>query len=125
VNTLTVAVEAVRAQPNVSDDKRTAAEDVVDAAHEKHEAVLDELENSISPSQQDEVDRAREESDKLHPSGRPARTPDPSNGSAPTRTPQPTRTSNGGQPNRTPEASRAPGSNPSERTLTPEPTVKH
>src|ERR1700681_4258303 len=32
VQTLTVAVETVRSQPNVSADKKTAAEDVVDAA---------------------------------------------------------------------------------------------
>jgi hypothetical protein len=141
VKALTVAVEAVRAQPNVTDDKKNAAEDVVDAAHQKHEAVLDELKNKVGPSQQGEFDRAREESDKLHPSGRPARTPGPSNAPERTRSPQPARTATPSpapegkndddeQPTqspkqlRTPEPSRTPTTH-GERSFTPEPTVRH
>jgi uncharacterized protein DUF5667 len=108
VQTLTVAVETVRSQPNVSADKKTAAEDVVDAAHQKHEQVLQDLKNSVSPAEQPQVDRAKQESDKLHPSGRPARTAEPTNApersSEPTRTPPPSRSP---QPTRTPEPTRA------------------
>jgi hypothetical protein len=142
VKTLTVAVEAVRDQPNVSQDKKTAAEDVVDAAHQKHEAVLDDLKNKVSPPQQPEVDRAKQESDKLHPSGRPARTLEPSNAPERTRTPQPTKTvapsrspeqQNGGdqqnqptrspQPARTAEPTRTPNQQ-GEHSDTPAPSVR-
>jgi hypothetical protein len=130
VQTLTVAVETVRSQPNVSADKKTAAEDVVDAAHQKHEQVLQDLKNSVSPAEQPEVDRAKQESDKLHPSGRPARTVGPSNAPEPTRSPEPTRTappSRSPQPTRAAEATRTPAAthtpeNVQERSFSPAPT---
>jgi hypothetical protein len=139
VKTLTVAVEAVRTQPNVSEDNKNAAEDVVDAAHQKHEAVLEDLKNTVSPSQQVEIERAKDESDKLLPSGRPARSAGPSNAPERTRTSQPTRTpppprtpepaepkhgdDQPGQPTRTPEPAGAPET-PKERSFTPAPPVR-
>ena len=137
VKTLTGAVETVRTQPNVSEAKKTAAEDVVDAAHQKHAAVLDDLKNTVSPAEQPDVERALLESDKLHPSGRPARTPGPTNAPERTRAPQPTRTAppsrspdqnnNGnddpGQPTRTPDPARTP-STQGERGFTPAPPVR-
>jgi hypothetical protein len=100
VRTLTVAVEAVRSQPNVTDDKKSAAEDVVDNAHEKHEAVLDDLQRKLAPAEQPEIERAKQETDKLHPSGRPVRTVGPAIAPAHNRTLQPARTVT---PSRTPE----------------------
>jgi len=82
----TAAVDALRGKPDTSADKRIEAEDVVDAAHAKHEAVLDELEKSAPATAQDGLDRAIQEADKLHPSDRPASGPDH------VRTPQPART---------------------------------
>ena len=128
VKKLTVAVEAVRGQPNVSEDRKTAAEDVVDVVHQKHEAVLDDLKNKVDPSQRLNVERAKQETDKLHPSGRPARTAEPTNAPEGTRSPQPTKTvppsrtaeqQNGGeQPTHTP----APRVAEPTRSLTPSPT---
>ncbi len=69
----TAAVDALRGKPGTSVDERTAAEDVVDAAHDKHEAVLDELEKTAPAAAQDGLDRARTEADKLHASDRPAK----------------------------------------------------
>jgi len=127
VNTLTTAVEAVRTEPNASDDKKTAAEDVVDAAHQKHELVLDDLSTKVSEAAQPEIERARLESDKLHPSGRPARTPAIES----TRTPEPTRAT---APSRSPDQrigapTRSPSPSPSrtpstqgDHSPTPEPT---
>lgn len=94
----TAAVDALRGQPGASEDKRTAAEDVVDAAHEKHEAVLDALEKAVPTAGQEGVERAREEADKLHPSDRPALTPQPAERPDRTRTPQPTRNPRTTQP---------------------------
>ena len=108
----TAAVDALRGKPDSSTDKRIAAEDVVDAAHLKHEAVLDELERSAPDSAQQGLERARQEADKLHASGRPTRTPEPSEQPDETHTPQPTKT-----PSRTPEPART-----GRPTETPEPT---
>jgi hypothetical protein len=106
VKALTAAVDAVRSQPNVTDEKKSAAEDVVDNAHEKHEAVLDDLQRKLSPAEPPEIERAKQETDKLHASGgtrtlQPARTTTPSRTSDDhqqestatprTRTPEPTR----------------------------------
>jgi hypothetical protein len=88
----TAAVDALRAKPDSSADKRSAAQDVVDAAHLKHEAILDELLKSAPAEAQDGLERAKGEADKLHASDRPARTPEPEDGTDPTRSPQPTRT---------------------------------
>jgi hypothetical protein len=105
VKKLTSAVDAVRSQPNISDDKKTAAEDVVDAAFQKHGEVLNDLEKQVaSPSQraevEQEIERARTESDKLHASDRPARTPEPSAQPERSRSPQPSRSP---RPSATPE----------------------
>ena len=86
----TAAVDALRGKPDASEDKRTLAQDVVEAAHAKHEALLDELQRTAPAGAQDGLDRAKQEADKLHPSDRPAGPPDPANGTD--RTPQPTRT---------------------------------
>lgn len=91
----TAAVDALRGTPGASEDTRTAAEDVVDAAHLKHEEVLDELQRSAPSDSQDGLERAMLEADKLHASDRPARTPEPPQPAErrdPTRSPQPTRT---------------------------------
>lgn len=103
----TAAVDALRGAPGASEAKRTLAEDVVDAAHEKHEAVIEALEETAPAAAQQGLERAREEADKLHPSDRPARTPEPpgrSDRPDRTRSPQPTRTA----PARTPEPTRTP-----------------
>ena len=126
VNTLTTAVEAVRTEPNVSVENKTAAEDVVDAAHQKHELVLDDLSTKVSASEQPEIERARQASDKLYPSGRPA----------PTTRPERTRTPATASPARTPDQrivaptrtpspppSRTPGAQ-SDHPETPDPTVR-
>ena len=130
VKTLTAAVEAVRTEPNVSEDKRTAAEDVVDAAHQKHELVLDDLNARFTGADQPEIERARQESDKLHPSGRPARTPEPTVQSDRGRTPataSPARTPEQRivAPTRTPfpSPSRTPGAQ-TDHPETPDPTVR-
>lgn len=103
----TAAVDAVRGTPGASEDTRTLAADIVDAAHEKHEAVIEALEQTAPAKAQPGLERAKEEADKLHPSDRPARTPDPLDPSErpqPPRTPQPTRTAPSG---RTAEPTRA------------------
>ena len=85
-------VDALRGKPGASADKKTAAEDVVDAAHAKHQAVLNELEKTAPADEQQGLERAKHEAEKLHPSDRPARTPEPSDESDRTRSPEPTRT---------------------------------
>lgn len=118
----TAAVDALRGKPDASTDKRTAAEDVVDAAHEKHEAVLDDLEKSAPDESKADVQRAKREADKLHPSDRPARTPEPTDDPDHTRSPQPARTV---APVRTTEPARA-SETPrgGESTGTPRPTSR-
>ena len=94
IQRFTDALDALQGKPGTSADKQTAADDVVDAAHLRHEAVLDELEKTAPESAQQGLERAREEADKLHASGRPARTPEPNDTAEPTRaarTPTPTR----------------------------------
>lgn len=119
----TAAVDALRGKPDTSADKRTAAEDVVDAAHAKHEAVLDELEKTAPAAAQQGLERAKQEAAKLHASDRPARTPDPSERPDRTRSPQPTRTA---PPTRTAEPTRASeqprGGEPTRTTPRPSPT---
>jgi hypothetical protein len=88
VQTLTAAVDALRGDPATSEDTRTQAEDVVDAAHAKHEAVLDELAGSVSPSEREDVERAKDQSDNLHASDRPARTATPTRANEPIRSPE-------------------------------------
>ncbi len=102
VQTLTAAVDALRGTPGISEDTRTLAEDVVDAAHAKHEAVLDDLADRVSSSEQPDVERAREQSDKLHPSDRPVETSEPTDRPNSTRSPLPARTA---PPARTPTPS--------------------
>ena len=97
VRQFTLAVDALRGKPDTSIDKRTLAEDVVDAAHLKHQAVLDELQKRVIPSErpdaEKEIANAKQVSDKLHASDRPARTPEPAERPDRSRSPQPTRTS--------------------------------
>jgi len=92
VTRLVAAVDALRGKPGASVDKKTAAEDVVDAALAKHNAVLDELEKTAPAAAQQGVERAKQEAEKLHASDRPARTPEPSDEPDRTRSPEPTRT---------------------------------
>lgn len=101
VTRFTAAVDALRGRADTSEDKRTEVEDVVDAAHQKHEAVIDALEKTAPEAAQKGLERAKQEADKLHASDRPARTPEPAER---TRTPQPTRTA----PGRTPTPSTRP-----------------
>ena len=99
-------VDAVRAQPSVSEDKRNAAEDIIDAVHLKHSAVLTELrqqQDQTDETDKQDIENAKDESEKLHASDRPARTAEPSGQPEGARTPQPTRTVS---PSRTPEATR-------------------
>ncbi|HEV2010070.1 MAG TPA: DUF5667 domain-containing protein [Candidatus Limnocylindria bacterium] len=124
VRTLTGAVDAMRGQPGASEDKRTLAEDVVDAAHAKHQAVLDDLAGKVSPSERGDVQRAKDQLDNLHPSDRPARTAEPTDRSDGTRSPQPVRTATPtreAEPTRSPESTRS-GDQP--RTPTPTPPVR-
>ena len=118
VKRLTTAVDAIRSQPNVSEDTKIAAEDVVDAAHRKHGAVIADLQKKIGPSSEDdvenEIDNAMGESEKLHPSDRPARTAEPSD--RPDRSPSP-------QPTRTARPTRTPGTE-GERSSTPAPSAR-
>jgi uncharacterized protein DUF5667 len=119
----TAAVDALRGKPDASTDKRIEAEDVVDAAHEKHEAVLDDLEKSAPDGSKGDVERAKREADKLHPSDRPARTPEPSDDPDQDQSPQPARTV---EPVRTTEPARAsetPRAGDTTRT-TPRPTTR-
>ena len=88
----TAAVDALRGKPGASADKKTAAEDVVDAAHAKHQAVLNELEKTAPADAHEGLERARQAAEKLHASDRPARTPEPSDEQDRTRSPEPTRT---------------------------------
>jgi hypothetical protein len=118
----TAAVDALRGRPDTSADKKTTAEDVVDAAHAKHEAVLDALEKTAPAEAQKGLERAKQEADKLHVSDRPARTPERSDRPEPTRSPQPTRTA---PPARTAEPTRAseqPRGGEPIRTATPRPS---
>ena len=99
-------VDAVRAQPSVSEDKKNAAEDIIDAVHLKHSAVLEQLGQQQGQNDQtdkQDIENAKDESDKLHASDRPARTAEPSSQPEGARTPQPTRTVS---PSRSPEATR-------------------
>jgi Domain of unknown function (DUF5667) len=122
VQRFTDAVDALQGKPGTSVDKQTAADDVVDAAHAKHEAVLDELEKTAPASAQQGLERARQEADKLHPSGRPARTLEPTDTPEPTkssdRTAAPTRAA---EPTRTAAPTRLPD-NVQERSFSPAPT---
>jgi len=106
----TAAVDELRGKPGTSADKRTEAEDVVDAARAKHQAVLDELEKTAPADAQPGLERAREEADKLRPSDAPDHTkfPQPTR-TLPARTAEPTRASEqprGGEPTRTPTPTR-------------------
>lgn len=112
---LTAAVDALRAKPSSSADKRSAAEDVVDAAHLKHEAILNELLKSAPAEAQDGFERAKREADELHASDRPARTPEPADRTDLTRPPQPTRT-------QTPRATEPARSDPTRTAPRPTPT---
>ena len=99
-------VDAVRAQPSVSEDKKNAAEDIIDAVHLKHSAVLEQLgqqQGQTDDKDKQDIENAKDESDKLHASDRPARTAEPSSQPEGARTPQPTRTAS---PSRSPEATR-------------------
>ena len=99
-------VDAVRAQPSVSEDKRNAAEDIIDAVHLNHSAVLEHLgqqQGQADDKDKQDIENAIDESDKLHASDRPVRTAEPSGQPEGARTPQPTRTAS---PSRTPEATR-------------------
>lgn len=119
VKRLTTAVDALRSQPNVSEDTKIAAEDVVDAARRKHGAVIADLKQKLAPAGEDEVeneiDNATGESEKLHASDRPARSPEPSDRLDRSPSPQPTRTA---RPTRTPGAE-------GERSSTPAPSIRH
>lgn len=107
VQRFTDALDALQGAPGTSADKQTAADDVVDAAHAKHEAVLDELEKTAPESAQQGLERAREEADKLHPSGRPARTLEPKDAPEPSDTAEPSRAARTPTPSRAAEPSRA------------------
>lgn len=103
---LTKQVDAVRAQPSVSEDKKNAAEDIVDAVHLTHSAVLEQLgqqQGQNDDKDKQDIENAKDESEKLHASDRPARTAEPSSQPEGARTPQPTRTAS---PSRTPEGIR-------------------
>jgi hypothetical protein len=92
VKRFTDAVNALQGKPGTSADKQTLAQDVVDAARAKHEALLDELEKTAPASALDGLERAKQEADKLHTSGQPTNdTPAPANPSTPDRTPAPGR----------------------------------
>jgi hypothetical protein len=124
VERFTSAVDTLRGKPGTSVDKQTAAEDVVDAAHDKHEAVITELEKTAPASAQDGLERAKQEADKLHASDRPARTPEPTDRPDRTRSPQPARTATptrAAEPTRTPTPTRTP-ENVQERSFSPAPT---
>ena len=112
---LTAAVDTLRAKPGSSADKRSAAEDVVDAAHLKHRAILNELQMSAPAEAQDGLERAKREADELHASDRPARTPEPADHNDQTRPPQPTRTP-------TPRATEPSRSDPTRTAPRPSPT---
>jgi hypothetical protein len=122
VTKLTNQVDEVRSQPSASEDKKTAAEDIIDAVHLKHSAVLDQLKQQGNNTNDDNqnIDKAKDESEKLHASGKPARTAGPSDQPERTRTPQPTKTAT---PARSPESTRTgrPTQTP-EPTRTPQPT---
>jgi hypothetical protein len=130
VRRFTDALDALQGKPGTSADTQTEADDVVDAAHAKHEAVLDELEKTAPEAAQQGLERAREEADKLHPSGRPARTLEPKDSPEPNDTAEPTRAARTPTPTRAAEPSRAssptgtPG-NAQERSLPPAPTDHH
>ena len=103
---LTKQVDAVRAQPSVSENKKNAAEDIIDAVHLKHSAVLEQLgqrQGQNDDKDKQDIENAKDESEKLHASDRPARTAEPSGQPEGARTPQPTRTAS---PSRSPEETR-------------------
>jgi Domain of unknown function (DUF5667) len=106
IQRFTAALDALQGAPGTSADKQAAADDVVDAAHAKHEAVLDELEKTAPESAQQGLERAREEADKLHPAGRPARTLEPKDTPEPSDTAEPTRAARTPTPSRAAEPSR-------------------
>lgn len=127
VQRFTDALDALTGKPGTSADKQTAAEDVVDATHLKHEAVLDELQKTAPESAQQGLERAREEADKLHPSGRPARTFEPKDTPEPNETPEPTRAARTPTPTRATEPARTSSptrlpDNVQERSFSPAPT---
>ena len=102
---LTQQVDAVRAQPSVSEDKKNAAEDIVDAVHLKHSAVLEQLgqqRGSSDKNDKQDIEKAKDESEKPHASDRPARTAEPSGQPGTRVAPQPTKTAarvaRGGRP---------------------------
>lgn len=114
---LTTALARVRGQHGVSEDKKNAVDDIVDAVRTKHTTVLQELEQhrgAADDAEQQDIERAKEASDKLRPSERPERSPEQSEQPERSRTPQPTRTA---QPTRTPGID-------GERTATPVPSVR-
>ena len=128
---LTKQVDAVRGQPSVSEDRKNAAEDIVDAVHLKHSAALEQLarqQGNRGDADTQDIERAKDESEKLHASDRPARTaepsgeperptpPKPAKATSPSRTPEATGT---GRPTESPEPSRAP-----DPFRSPEPTAE-
>jgi len=102
VQRFTDALDALQSQPGTSADKQTAADEVVDAAHAKHEAVLDELQKTAPESAQQGLERAKQEADKLHTSGRPTNdTPEPASPATRTESPAHPTDQPRGEPTRT------------------------
>jgi hypothetical protein len=95
------AVEALRAAPPGA--KRDAVEKVVEAAREKHEAVLEELKDRLPDEAKRGLDRATEEHVKIAPPGRREgeRSPKPSERARETERPRATETPRGGRPSPT------------------------
>ena len=85
------AVDAV--QQAAPAQKSEAVQDLVDAAREKHEAVLDDVQSKIeNETAQEAIERAKDEEDKDTQGDKDKQDKDPKSTPRPTRTPHPTRT---------------------------------
>ncbi len=118
------AVDALqRAAPQEKKDK---AQDVADAAREKHEAIIEDLRERLPEKAKPALDRAKDEEDRDTPerakqkdprrSARPERSPERSETPEPSRTPRPSSTARGTDTPRTTERADSP------RPLTPRPS---
>ena len=98
------AVDAV--QQSAPEGKSTAVQNVVDAARDKHEAVLDEVEQRVSNDKaKDAIERAKDEENKDTQDEKSKRGNDPKKTARPTRTPTPSRSP---RPSQTPRATETP-----------------
>jgi len=73
------AIDALRGKPDADEDKRSEAEEVANAARARHEAILDQLEQTAPAGSAPEIEHARNDAANIHASDHTGSTPTPQN----------------------------------------------